>query len=91
MPVLPKSMTSMPVVTPPQTPFQQVLSLSPEVPSDWLLKDEVEDEMKFTFEGKIFHFLDTSSFDFLLGDDRGYDQTSRFGTKENFLAGFDML
>lgn len=88
-PVLPESITSMPVVTPPQTPLQQVMPPPPELQLDWLLEDEMEDEMKITFEGKTFHFLDTSSFEYL-GEDRGYDQ-AWVGTKENFLAGFDML
>jgi hypothetical protein len=96
MPEFPKSMsdilelaTSATVVTPPPTPFQQVMPPPPEMPSAWLLEDEIEDdEMQITFEGRTFHYLDTSSF-CGLGEDRGYDLG--FSAKESFLAGFDML
>ena len=79
MPVLPRSNDSLrntatptsfpaPTVTPPQTP-QQVQILPPaEVPSDWLLSDSTflgpEDDA-ITFEGKTFHYLDSSSFECL--------------------------
>ena len=90
MPMLPESMTSIPVVTPPQTPLQQVIPLPSELQSDWLLEDEMEDEMQITFEGKTFHFLDTSSFDYLR-EDRGYDQAWDDTKDDDFLAGFDMF
>jgi hypothetical protein len=52
------------VVTPPSIPFQKVMPQPPDVPSDWLLEDEVDDdEIQITFEGRTFHILDTSSFD----------------------------
>jgi hypothetical protein len=97
MPVLPKSRSdvfelaaSMRVVTPPSTPFQQVISLPPDnMPSAWLLEDEVDDdEMQITFEGRTFHYLDTSSFDGF-GEERAYDLG--FFAKKSFLADFDIL
>jgi hypothetical protein len=94
MPLLPKSTSDMfkvatSIVTPCSTPFQQIMLLPPDVPSDWLLEDEVDDDdMQITFEGRTFHYLDTSSFD-ALREDRGYDLGS--SAKEDFLAGFDML
>jgi hypothetical protein len=78
-------------VTPPSTPVQQATPLSPDVPSTtWLLEEDAvkDDEMQITFEGKTFHYLDTSFFD-NIGQYRGCDLGSR--AEEDFLAGFDML
>ena len=64
-------------------------SVPPEMPPAWLLEDEIEDdEMQITFEGRTFHYLDTSSF-CGLGEDRGYDLGC--SAKGSFWAGFDML
>jgi hypothetical protein len=80
MPEFPKSMSDI---------LELATSVPPEMPPAWLLEDEIEgDEMQITFEGKSFHYLDTSSF-CGLGSDRGYDLGC--SAKGSFWAGFDML